>query len=333
MNLPSVAICIPTFNQAPYLENAVRSALAQSHPCEVWVSDDASTDETPAVMSRLLKTHPEIHHVRQTKNLGMSGNPRWVVQQPRTEFILKLDSDDELHPIYVRRLLEIMMTHPSAGFAHAAVQEIDGDGRPRRLRRLGRETGFQNADESLRACVWGYRVAANICLFRRTALEKVDYYRTDLSFADDWDLAVRLADAGWGNIYVNELVAKYRVWDTSDHTRKRRKLKEVEATRRVIEESLIPAFIRHGWSLASIIKARRRMALRHAESLRSNFFSEQEAEVLRQALLQLGDSLLLRWKLRLARTPFARLFELPRSVTLQAKSLVKILFFKSHPQG
>jgi len=281
MSSPTIAICIPTFNQARYLENAVRSALAQTHPCEVWVSDDASTDETPAVMSRLVAEHPGILHIRQKENLGMSGNPRWVVQQPATDFILKLDSDDELYPDYVRRLLEIMTIHPLAGYAHAAVQEMGGDGRHGRLRMLGRATGFQNADESLRACVHGYRVAANVCLFRRAALKDVDYYRTDLSFADDWDLAVRLADAGWGNIYVNEVVAKYRVWDTSDHARKRRKLKEVDGTLRVIEESLIPAFARRGWSLGSIVKARRRMALRHAESLRSSLFSKPEELALR----------------------------------------------------
>ena len=108
MRIPSVAICIPTFNQAPYLEGAVRSALAQTHPCEVWVSDDASTDETPAVMARLLLVFPQIKHIRQKRNLGMSGNPRWIVQQPDTEYIVKLDSDDELNPNHVKKLLQAL---------------------------------------------------------------------------------------------------------------------------------------------------------------------------------------------------------------------------------
>jgi cellulose synthase/poly-beta-1,6-N-acetylglucosamine synthase-like glycosyltransferase len=333
MKTPSVAICIPTFNQAPYLEGAVRSALAQTHPCQVWVSDDASTDETPAVMARLRAEHPGIRHFRQAVNLGMSGNPRWVVQQPTTDFIVKLDSDDELHPGYVRRLLDQMMTRPFAGFGHVAVQEIDGAGRPGRRRSLGRGTGYQDAEESLRAGVRGYRVAANICMFRRAALAEVDYYRTDLRFADDWDLAIRLADAGWGNIYLNEVLAKYRVWDTSEQSRQRRKLQEVEGTRRVIEESLIPAFRRRAWSEGTVVRARRRMALRHAEALRLGLFTDAEETLLREALGRLGDSFLLRWKMRLIRTPLARLFALPRSVVIGVKTGIKLLFYRGEPQS
>jgi cellulose synthase/poly-beta-1,6-N-acetylglucosamine synthase-like glycosyltransferase len=328
MSIPTVAICIPTYNQAAFLETAVRSALAQTHPCEVWVSDDASTDETPEVMARLKTGFPRIQFTRQTQNLGMSGNPRWIVQQPHTDFIVKLDSDDQLHAEYVSALLKVMRERPQVGYAHTAVQEIDQNGVKRRERRLARNTGYQTAAESLMASVSGYRVAANICMFRRQALEQVNYYRTDMRFADDWDLAVRLADAGWGNVYVNELLASYRVWDTAQQTRARRKLDEINGIQAVLERSLQPAFQKRNWDTGCLYRARRCFALRHAECLRSSVFSAAEKVELRQGLCRLGDSVALRWKFCWINTPLAPLFQLPITLKNKAKTLVKRQLFR-----
>ena len=324
--LSSVAICIPTYNQADFLEKAVRSALAQTHPCEVWVSDDASTDETPGVMDRLCREFPAIHYTRQRENLGIKGNPTWVMKQPATEFIGRLDSDDELHPEFVAALLRSLRHFPQAGYAHAAVQEIDATGRKRNLRQLARHTGFQSGEESLRASISGYRVAANICLFRRAALQQVDYYRSGLNFAEDWDLAIRLADAGWGNEYVNEVLANYRVWDTP--ARSRRKQTEIEGIRWVMENSLLPAFARRDWTPAPILQARCQLALRQADCLKSDSLTETERGDLQQALCRLGNSSALQWKFRWIRTPFAPLIQLPTTLKARTKDLVKRALFE-----
>jgi len=326
----TVAICIPTCNQAPFLARAVRSALAQTHPCEVWVSDDASIDDTPAVMAELIGQHPHLQSHRHKSNLGIKGNPSWVMKQPQTEFIVRLDSDDALKPDFVETLLQAITTHPKAGHAHAAVQEIDENEQERRLRLLARKTGFQSADESLRMSVDGYRVAANICMFRKSALEQVGYYQ-ELSFAEDWDLAVRLADAGWGNVYVNEVLASYRVWDTLDKIRGRRKLAEIEGCWQVVETSLVPAYTRRNWSLAPITRSRRRLALVHASTLGSAGYTEPELVDLKIALRRLGDSVALRWKFRWVRTPLAPLFKLPATIMAGAKAWCKATLYQKSP--
>jgi cellulose synthase/poly-beta-1,6-N-acetylglucosamine synthase-like glycosyltransferase len=324
----TVAICIPTCNQSAFLAQAVRSALAQTHPCEVWVSDDASTDHTPEVMAELVAEFPHLHAHRQQHNLGIEGNPTWVMKQPPVEFIVRLDSDDVLEPDYVAELLVAMTAHPQAGFAHAAVREINAAGQEQRLRQLARSSGFQNAEASLRASVTGYRVAANICMFRKAALEAVGYYQK-LSFAEDWDLAVRLADAGWGNVYVPEVLANYRVWESIDKIRSRRKLAEIEGCRRLFETSLTPAFTRRNWSLAPLISARRRLALHHSISLGVGGLTEPQQEELQAALLRLSDSLALRLKFRWIRTPLAPMFQLPSTLAAGAKAWGKAILYKS----
>ncbi len=308
----TVAICIPTYNQAPYLAQSVASACLQNFAAEsleIWLSDDCSSDETPQVVAELKREFPHLHTFRQEKNLGMSGNPRWVTSRPQTDYIVKLDSDDRLHPEYVAELVALLEAHPRAGYGHCAVHQIDESGEVQRVRRLRRGSGFEDAEVALRAAVQGYRVAANICIFRREALEAVDFLRTDMAFCDDWDLSVRLADAGWGNVYAAEVLADYRVWEDADQVRPRRKRDEVEGCIRVFEDDLVPAFARRGWDAAPLQKRRRALALEHCSVLDSPLFSPPERRELLRLLRVLGASPRLNLRVRLLRLgygPFLR---------------------------
>lgn len=50
MGLPSVTIVISNYNYGRYLRQCIDAALAQTHPAEVVVVDDGSSDESLAVL-------------------------------------------------------------------------------------------------------------------------------------------------------------------------------------------------------------------------------------------------------------------------------------------
>src|ERR1039458_4286912 len=167
----TVSVCIPTYNQAHFLAQAVASAFNQTYaPAEVWVSDDGSTDETPAILDRLHQQHPALRSYRSEINRGIAANVVSLLQQQRCDFIVRLDSDDLLAPRYIERLASLLTDRPGAGYAHCAIQEINAKGQPIRVRRLARVSHYETADQSLRASVTGYRVCANVLMFRREAL-------------------------------------------------------------------------------------------------------------------------------------------------------------------
>ncbi len=122
---PSVAICIPTYNQAHLLGSAVSSAARQNYagPLEIWVGDDASTDHTPDVLAELMREVPNLNVLKQPKNLGIAANSSALLRQPQVEFLIRLDSDDELEPAYVSRVSSLMQDEPQAGYAHTQVLE------------------------------------------------------------------------------------------------------------------------------------------------------------------------------------------------------------------
>lgn len=290
---PSVAICIGTYNQAQYIRGSVESALAQTYPIqEIWVSDDASTDGTDAVMHDICAEYPNVRYYRQPVNLGLPGNISWLLSQPQTELIVRLDSDDRLEPEYVSELSKLMVQYPQAGYAHCDVNQIDGEGRVQRVRRLMRTAPYESPEEALKANARGYRTAANCILYRAQALRDVDYYNSTLTwrFCEDWSMIVRLAIRGWGNVYCPKVLSNYRVWDDGKGVRASRKMSEVRETAEIYNKFMIPEFQARGWNTQELKKNMRIKAVRFADVIDSPRLSQEERQEYKRLLRALGDS-------------------------------------------
>lgn len=253
---PSIAVAIPTFNQAMYVSLAVESALDQyGVEPEVWVSDDASTDGTMAALEKFTR-NPRVHIHRQVTNKGIALNAGWIMSRPRSDYIVRLDSDDFLEPSFCARLSALLESNPKAAVAHCAVREIDAKGHPARVRRLARKSGYQNAEEALRGAAAGYRVAANICMFRKTAIDSLPFvFKEGLNFCEDWDLYARLAASGWGNVYSSSVLANYRVWKDGAGLRAFRREAEILGIKHVIGSTLSDAWKKRGWPASELESA------------------------------------------------------------------------------
>ncbi|MEM7554974.1 MAG: glycosyltransferase family A protein [Cyanobacteria bacterium P01_A01_bin.84] len=323
-NKPTVAICIPTYNQAQYLTHSVGGACRQTYEnVEVWVADDASTDNTPDVMKQLCEQFAQIHYHRQPKNMGIAGNNTWLLAQPTTDFIVRLDSDDIIMPNYVETLVALLQKYPEAGYAHNAVQEINENGKHLSVRRVARKQEFQNSEDALMAAVTGYRVAANICMFRTQVLRELNFYDGRPEFVEDYDLAVRIADAGYGNVYTDRILACYRVWTDSKQTRPKRKHLQLKGYVRIFEESFAPAFERRGWNQKILRKQRQNMAILHSAYCFLPMYNKQERADLVELLKQLGDSYALRLRLFALSLGLAPFFEWQHHTELKLKGIVK----------
>lgn len=322
----TVAVCIPTYNQSRYLALSVTSACNQTYPgVEVWVSDDASTDDTPAVLARLAERYPQLRYHVQPRNLNISANNTWLLAQPQTDFVIRLDSDDIMEPRYVETLLALMLANPSAGYGHSAVRVIDEEGVPISVTRLARPTGFRSAEAALRDAVTGYRVAANIVMFRAAALRELDFYRGRPDFVEDYDLSVRMPDAGFGNVYCDELLARYRVWTDPKRARSKRKSLQLRGYIRIFDEAFEPAYTRRRWNTNVLRRERRKLAEHHAAECFAAQYSAAERVELTGLLRQLAGSPALSLSLRLValRLGFRWYFESEQALRKRLKRTAK----------
>lgn len=236
-----VSVCIPTFNQSAHIEQAILSASNQTRkPFEIIVCDDFSTDITASILEKLSCQIPILKVVIQPQNLGISANVDHCLRLATGDYIVRLDSDDILLPGYIEELASLLDKFPEAGYAHAAVREIDEHGNLKRERTLWRSNEFLNADAALKAAMLGYKVAANIIMFRKAALKAANYISLKINACEDYYLAAQIAANGSGNVYYPGFLSCYRVWNS--HTKITRKKAEIMGLTAIFDEVLEPAF-------------------------------------------------------------------------------------------
>ncbi len=324
-----ISICIPTFNQAKYLIQAIHSASEQSErPFEIIVSNDCSTDNTSEVLEMLSKEIQELRIINQPVNLGIARNTDACLRLAKGDYVVRLDSDDYLSPYYCEKLAGMLTRFPGAGYAHADVQEIDEHENFLRQRWLARKTGFQSSTNALRSAVKGYRVAANIIMFRKAALEKVNYITGRPNYVEDFHLSASLAAAGYGNVYLSEKLSFYRVWVDEGKTRQRRKLMEIVGVQKVFEEVLEPGFNKKKWCMGKLKKNRNRIARTQADCLGWDVYTVEEKEELKEAILGLSSSISVNFFISLYLNDFGKALGFIKTINGFIKFNIKRILFR-----
>jgi GT2 family glycosyltransferase len=105
-------IVVITCNYARYLATAVASAAEQTRRCPVVIMDDASTDDTGAVVRLALAQYPHIEYRLSEQRRGLSATRNDAARQVDTEWIVYLDADDWLDLRFVERGEQWLDRHP-----------------------------------------------------------------------------------------------------------------------------------------------------------------------------------------------------------------------------
>jgi glycosyltransferase involved in cell wall biosynthesis len=115
---PRVDVIVPCYNYGDVLEDCVNSILTQQDvDVRVMVMDDASSDCTQEVGSRLAAGDPRVEYRRHTVNRGHIATYNEALAMLTGEFVLLLSADDMLTPGALRRATRVMQAHPEVGFA------------------------------------------------------------------------------------------------------------------------------------------------------------------------------------------------------------------------
>jgi glycosyltransferase involved in cell wall biosynthesis len=103
---PALTIVIPTVNRAGVVGRAIESALAQtSDEIEIVVSDNGSTDDTPAVLSKY--QDPRLRKIRHERTVSAEAHGNFLLEEARGEFFLGLSDDDYIEPEFAARVLDL----------------------------------------------------------------------------------------------------------------------------------------------------------------------------------------------------------------------------------
>lgn len=183
MSQPLVSIVTPSYNQANYLEQTIRSVLEQEYASiEYIVVDGASTDGS---LETIQKYADRLAWWVSERDAGQAEAINKGLRRANGEIVAWLNSDDLYLPGAIAQAATALQRHPEASFVFGDAITIDPSGR--QLNHLA--FGDWDLNELMR-----FRIICQPAVFmRRALLEKAGYLDQGYHYMLDHHLWLRLA--------------------------------------------------------------------------------------------------------------------------------------------
>lgn len=124
---PLVSICIPTFNAAGTVKEALDSIVAQTYQnIVIHISDNASTDGTVNVIKSVSDERIQIHC--NSENVGGEGNFNRCIELAEGKYTAIFHADDLYNPEMISRQVALLESNPNICAVFTAAQTIDENG-------------------------------------------------------------------------------------------------------------------------------------------------------------------------------------------------------------
>ncbi len=123
---PLVSIIITSHNTELYIEACIESLISQSYPnLEIIVVDDLSTDSTPTIIQRIIRSNPGIKLIKLAANLGTYFAKNYGIKICSGKYVFFQDSDDVCHPDRISLQMDTLLKNPNTSIIRGAYSRID----------------------------------------------------------------------------------------------------------------------------------------------------------------------------------------------------------------
>lgn len=180
---------MPVYNHAQYVEEAVRSVIAQTRSdWELIAIDDGSTDGSGEILDRLAAGDGRVVVIHQA-NAGPSVARNAGIARARGEFLAFLDSDDLWFPDTLAAYAGAFEADPAVRFVYGYRHRLNEDGSITELGPLRQDRPATTAD------LFAKMFLSHLCLcYRRELLEQAGGpYDTTLRSCEDYELYLRVS--------------------------------------------------------------------------------------------------------------------------------------------
>ncbi|WP_337044732.1 glycosyltransferase family 2 protein [Emticicia sp. 17c] len=193
MNKPALSVIIPCYNSEKYIRATLESIFVQQTAIyEIIVIDDASTDNTPAI----LKSFPQIRYYQQ-QNQGPSVARNYGLQLAQSDLICFLDHDDVLAANKFEIQLRFLAQNPDVDIV------------------MGKSKYFKDDDLNDPAHESHFSVLLGACIFRKAVFTKVGLFEADNWYCQDFDWFLKAFEKNIPIIRHDDLMFYHRLHETN----------------------------------------------------------------------------------------------------------------------
>jgi|SRR5690554_237706 len=126
-----ITIGMPVFNDVDFIEESILSVLNQSFSdFELIISDDGSSDGSADICKQYAEKDSRVRYVRQAKNLGISKNMEWLLNQSKNKYFVWAGDDDLMDELYIETLFNALENDPHCVSAFTPCYLIDENNKP-----------------------------------------------------------------------------------------------------------------------------------------------------------------------------------------------------------
>lgn len=207
-----ITVCITSYNQAQFLDQAIESVLAQTRSADqIVIVDDCSTDHTLDVLSGYAKLHPHLFTiVRHPKNLGVTQSRNDAFEAVHGDCVTFLDGDDYFFPEKLEQE-SLLLENSGADFVFSNFVYIDPGGRQTGI---WLETPCSMVNENIFPKVFA-RAFPRRSLYRSELVwsqkwRQIGKYDPRINLYEDFDMRIRLSKNLRAS-YLHQPLSAYRI--------------------------------------------------------------------------------------------------------------------------
>lgn len=204
---PKVSVVIPVYNNAAFIAETLRSALAQTFEnYEIILINDGSPDTSE--LEKVLEPFADKIIYAEQENLGPSRARNAAICLSRGEFIAFLDGDDVWLPDFLTSQIE-RLEKENADMIYCDALLF---GEPFYEGKTFMSKSPSSGEVTTEAIINGdCNIITSGTVLRKNVLEKTNLFDTNLRGMEDFDLWFRLLKNGAKIIYQRKVLAKYRI--------------------------------------------------------------------------------------------------------------------------
>jgi len=195
---PQVSVVVPCYNYGRFLSDCVTSLLTQDGvEVEVFIVDDASTDDSVEIATALADGDDRVHLLRHAEHRGHIQTFNDALELARAEFVVKMDADDVVPPGALKRAVDLLTRYPEVAFVYGHPETFTTVIPAAAASKVRSWTLWPGGEWIDRLVTRSHNVIMQPeVVMRRSAIDAVGYHRHQIPEASDLNLWLRLATVG-----------------------------------------------------------------------------------------------------------------------------------------